>query len=459
MRGASHSAGVHALRGLTCRSASSAFAVGLAVFLCGCDDTSKGPHSSGSATTSASADGVASGAPGVAPSRSAELLPSGIRSPDATTSPEIAIANFDGQFEQLERALKAKPDDLVFLRPTVGAYLDQVTYFGKMNAIERVLELAERATNTNPKEPKAFFLRSSGRSMIHDFKAALADLDEAKRLGANEYELAPKRAVIAMALGNYDAAEPVFAEEVKRFPNLNSLGLHAVCLGHMGKTAQAEAAFQAAEATYRDVSPFAIAWLYFNRAELWQRAGDAERARALYTIVVERLPSFARAAIHLSELLPPARGKPFVEKVLPTSDDPEVSSALFLMNEALTPGSGKAHLERATKRYDELMAKYPLAFADHVAEFHLHATKDSKKAAEAAKINFANRKTAESFDLYVEALVAAGDVKMACQVADEAAEFKYPTRALRLQRMAAYRACGKPALADALATGLPASKP
>ncbi len=458
--------GLRAFRRLTCGSASLTFAVGLAVLVCGCESASKAPSASErtpqASTSAAALDSSAQPGHSTHPSASSAALaalPNGIKQPDATTSPSIALENFSAQVEQLERLVKAEPDKLMFLTSAVSAYLDKVTYFGQMSALERAIELAEQATKLNPKDAKAFLLRSSVRGAIHDFKGALADLDTAAKFGAEDFDVAPKRAVVAMALGRYDDAEPVFAAEVKRFPNLSTLALHAVCLGHMGKTAASEADFLAAEATYRDVSPFAISWLYFNRAEMWDRAGDPDRARALYGIAVERLPIFARATIHLSELLPPARGKPLVEKVLPTSDDPEVSSALFLINDALAPGSGSEHLARASKGYDELMAKYPLAFSDHAAEFHLHATKDPKKATEAAKINIDNRKTAESYELYLEALVASGDAKGACKLADDAGTFPYATTALRVQRIAAYRACGKPELAAKIATGLPEPKP
>ena len=56
-------------------------------------------------------------------------LPNGIKQPDATTSPSIALENFSAQVEQLERLVKAEPDKLIFLTSAVSAYLDKVTYF------------------------------------------------------------------------------------------------------------------------------------------------------------------------------------------------------------------------------------------------------------------------------------------------------------------------------------------
>lgn len=431
-------------------SASLAVVVGLAAVFLGCDSPGRQTATTGTAVGSASTSSVpatpasaasASGTTASTPRRRARPL--AVNEPDATTSPDIARRNFESQQVELARLLEARPDDLSIVSAAVSAELDRVTFFGQMGGIGRALELAERAVTAHPKDPKAYFLRSSARSLIHEFAAARADLDEAQRVGADASELASKRAVLAMALGDYDAAEPVFAADVKRFPNVSSLGLHATCLGHMGRTDDAERAFLAAEQAFRDVSPFMLAWLYFHRAEMWDKAGKPELARDLYTIAVERLPFFARGAIHLSELLPAAEGKPYLDAVASGADDPEVSSALYHTAEALTPGSGKAHLDKAAAGYDALMAKFPKAFADHAAEFHLGATKDPKKALAATTLNLENRKTAESYVLHLEALEASGDAKGACAAADEAGAFRYPTSKLRELRTKAYVACGK----------------
>jgi tetratricopeptide (TPR) repeat protein len=430
-------------------AASLALVVGLAVVSSGCDGvpagtaTSSRASASTASTPSAATSAVASSstAASARPSASTSLASLGLEAPGATTSPTIARKNFEAQLVEAARLLEARPDDLMVLSAALSAEHDRVTFFGQMGGIDRVLELTDRAVKAHPKDPKAHVLRSSARSAIHDFKGALAALDDASKLGADPQEVASKRAVIAMALGDYDAAEPVLAADAKRFPNLGSLGLHATCLGHMGRTEASEQAFRAAEASYRDVSPFAIAWLYFNRAEMWDRAGNPDRARAIYRMAVERLPFFARGAIHLSELLPPAEAKPYLDAVATSADDPEVASALFHVTEGLNPGSGQAHRERAATRYAELMSKYPLAFADHAAEFHLGVTKDAAKALEATTLNLGNRKTATSYVLHLEALAAAGKSKEACATAEDAARLKYPTAELRERVAEASKGC------------------
>lgn len=338
--------------------------------------------------------------------------------------------------------LGSRPDDLAFLSTAVSVELDRVTFFGQMGGLARAVALADRATRAHPKDPKAHVLRAGVRSALHDFNGARDELAKAEKLGAAAALIAAKRAVIEMALGDYDAAEPALAAEAKRFPNIGSLGLHATCLGHMGRTAESEHAFVAAEASYRDVSPFAIAWLYFNRAEMWDRAGDADKARAIYRIAVERLPFFARAAIHLSELLPPGEAKPYLEAVADSADDPEVSSALYLVNDAISKGSAETHRERAAARYRELMEKYPSAFADHAAEFHLGVTKDAAKALEATTTNLALRKTATAYTLHLEALEMAGKRSEACAVAAEARKLKYTTKDLGERLVELAKSCG-----------------
>jgi len=54
---------------------------------------------------------------------------------------------------------------------------------------------------------------------------------------------------------------------------------------------------------YRDVSPFPIAYVAFQRGVMWAELANApERALPLYREAVERLPGYVVANVHLAEL-------------------------------------------------------------------------------------------------------------------------------------------------------------
>lgn len=69
---------------------------------------------------------------------------------------------------------------------------------------------------------------------------------------------------------------------------------------------------------------------------------------------------------------------------------------------------GEHDILRAGQRYESLLADYPLAFADHAAEFYLGPGADPERAWLLAKQNLANRETDRSVALVVKAAEATG---------------------------------------------------
>jgi hypothetical protein len=70
--------------------------------------------------------------------------------------------------------------------------------------------------------------------------------------------------------------------------------------------------------------------------------------------------------------------------------------------------------------YVELLRKYPLAYADHGAEFYLAAGNDPARALELARLNLENRPTLRAFEQSVAAATAAGDRAAASNMVEAA---------------------------------------
>ncbi len=353
------------------------------------------------------------------------------------------MTNFLAQFPEYERHLREDPRSLLWNGMMLRARLDEVSDLGIMASLDEVTAIGDRVVRDHPKEAKAHQMRASARGAIHDFSAAVKELEEAEKLGARDDEIGDSRAAVALALGRYDDAHEGFSRGIARHATPASLLIDAMCLGHMQKTNDADAQMATAEAAYRDVSPFMISWLYFQRGNLWDRAGDPDKAKGYYRIAVQRLPAYAHAVGHLSELLPATEAKPLLEKIIETADDPEYQASLALVEEELAPGSGSARREKAAAGYDALMKKYPLAFGDHAGWFYLNVAHDPARALAAAKVNFGNRKTPDSYELMIASELAAKKEPDACKHADEALGLKYPTSELRLRAAEAYEHCGK----------------
>ena len=115
-----------------------------------------------------------------------------------------------------------------------------------------------------------------------------------------------------------------------------------------------------------------------------------------------------------------------LEHVQKTSDDPEVLVALAAAHtragHTAEPGP---LLEQAKKRYEEIVAKYPEAFADHAARFWLNAGNDPKRALELARLNAKNRPTEDALDLWMAAGAGAKNNDDVCAAAKQMLAFKY----------------------------------
>lgn len=346
-----------------------------------------------------------------------------------------AVRGLDRQIAEAKRVYAHAPT-LANRQRLSGLLLESSTRLGRVSALDRVVGLAEEGVRKHPRNPRAYVLRAKAYGAVHRFDDALADLERAAKHGALESDLRGQRATILMGLGRLDTACPILTEKRKKHASYVNLTLEAMCLGKQGKLAQADAGFAAAKSAYRDVSPFILAWIDFERGAMWDRAGRDDEAREHYRSAVRVMPVYAHAAGHLAYMLEPKEAKPLLERVLERSDDPEYLGALAHVAKAPT-------LDRAKRGYEELMKRQPLAFADHAGWFYLVVAHDADRALEAAELNADNRPTPDAHELLIAAQLAARDPLAACDTADTALAHPYPTRGLRVQAARALERCGR----------------
>jgi hypothetical protein len=325
-------------------------------------------------------------------------------------------------------------------------------YFGTLDDYGRALTAAERLVRLYATSPEAYLQRASARQSLHEFAGALADLGRAQQLGGDGDTIAFARAGIMQALGRYDEALAI-RRHLARAHSTTSLALLGQLEAEMGHVAAAEADFVAAEVAFADVSPFPLAWLYFQAGLVEERAGRPAAARGLYEAAHLRLPQYAPAAGHLAALVAAAgdrtRAVALVEPLVRDSDDPEYEAQLAMLIAPRDPARAQVLVAAAGRRYQALEARWPAAFADHAARFWLGAGHDAPRALGLARRNLATRPTADAYDLMIEAALAAHASAVACAAADEAARLPYATAALHLHASQAFAACGRGARATA----------
>ncbi|MGA8285338.1 MAG: tetratricopeptide repeat protein [Candidatus Sulfotelmatobacter sp.] len=325
------------------------------------------------------------------------------------TDGTIALLNLDAQIDALEPEVwiglasvetRSGLAELIALRGLiVGCIADY----------DRANEIAEQLVRDVPTDPKALLTRARTHAGFHRFKEALVDIECAEQLSLDAETANGERAAIFQALGRYDESLVLREEAVKRrasFENVAALvGLHA----ERGEIGAAERQYEQSRCRYRGVSPFPLALLDFQLGLMWMNEGRLEDARRSFEAAQRRVPAYAPAGGHLSEVeaelgeVDSAISR--LHSLAESSDDPDYAAQLArILGDAGRDGESEHWRQVAEARYDDLIASHPEAFADHAAEFWLAAGADPDKALRLAKMNLEVRNTPRARSLLAQAV-------------------------------------------------------
>jgi tetratricopeptide (TPR) repeat protein len=313
-----------------------------------------------------------------------------------TTSSVIAIANLDQQIAQLRE--EPGVEELLLVRSR---------FLGDYDALDRASSLAEGRFATS----RELLLRARSRSAVHRFADALGDIQAAERAGAKFDEV---RASIFVATGRAAEAVPLLEVRVARHPGYASRAALAGAYAALGRLADADRLYVEALADLDTTLPFPYAWIYFARGLMWaEQGGDQARAEEMYKQALTYLPEFVTANIHMAEI-EVARGNSEsamrrLEDVVQSTNEPEALALLGVLHMRRGDAArGASEIAQAKRRYEWLLARHPLAFADHAAEFYLGPGADPERAWKLAQQNLANRQTDRAAALAIKAAEASG---------------------------------------------------
>ncbi|NUP04563.1 MAG: hypothetical protein HOW73_00700 [Polyangiaceae bacterium] len=344
-----------------------------------------------------------------------------------TTSPSIEINNLNGHITQAEKQLTTKPDDLGARSKLVGYLLLRGRVLGKSTDLARAHTLAEESVTVASKGPEPYILRARGRAAIHRFTDALADLDMAEKelpAKASTDPILGQRASIFVAVGRYDEALPLMEKRTKSEPSTTTFGDYAALLGKLGRYKEAEDMFLQAELKFRSLSPIPLVELYFDRAQMWERAGNLDQATKLYRAALKRFAQHVHVATHIATLIPPTEAIAILEPLTSESDDADLFAQLGVLKNLLEKGTGDADIAKAKTLYDARYAEFPYAYADHAGWFWTNAGGDPQKALACARKNLEERRTPEAYELLFAAANAADDKAAKCEAKTGASALK-----------------------------------
>jgi tetratricopeptide (TPR) repeat protein len=342
----------------------------------------------------------------VAAGASANADKRGIDEPDTTAS-VIAIANLDEQIVKMRD--EPGVEDFLLLRSRFLADYD---------ALDRAGALAENRFATG----HDLLERARARAALHRFADALSDVEAAERQGVSSNQALPLRASILIATGHASDVCAQLKGELSRSPGFASRSMLASAYAAMGRTEEADRFYARALSELHTTLPFPYAWIYFARGLMWAEQGQKpERAEAMYRQALAYVPEFVGANINLAELEMVRGDKPAamegLSRVLRLTDEPEALALHGLLQaRAGNLEEGEQEISRARQRFESLLARDPLAFADHAAEFYLGPGRDAERAWALAEQNLANRETDRSVALVVRAAEATGRYERACKL-------------------------------------------
>jgi tetratricopeptide (TPR) repeat protein len=330
-------------------------------------------------------------------------LPARDAPPRVTTDGDIALANLDHLIAQ--HGDEPGAEDLLLARSRFLADYD---------ALDRAVALAEARCPAGQCATVADLLRRGrARSAAHRFADALEDLAAAEAAGSPVAELATARAAILVATGRAGEAIVALEAAVAQRADLASLSALATARAAAGQFVDADRLYAAALDTLDTTSPFPFAWLEFARGVMWaEQAGDPARADPRYRRALVYLPAFAAARIHLAEI-DAAHGDRAAAALrlapVAAAGEPEALGLLGALH--LRDGDaarGRDEIARAAARFESLLARQRLAFADHAAEFYLGPGADPERAWTLAQDNLAVRPTERAYALALAAARATG---------------------------------------------------
>ena len=248
------------------------------------------------------------------------------------------------------------------------------------------------------------------------------------------------RAGILLATGKTDEAAALVPVPRDDAP-LADLVLRAGIDAQLGQAAESDRLFTLARSNYRDVFPFTVAWIDFEHSRALEIAGERSKARAYLEEAVKVVPTYTHAVVHLAGMDPPDRALARLDG-LPRSDDPDVlAGKADALRRAGRAEESAAMAARAKARFDEVLARLPLAFADHAASFYLGVGRDPARALELARTNAHNRPTDEAVELWLSAAQAAGSHADTCAAGAAALARPHLAYALRDRAKTALRGC------------------
>ena len=362
----------------------------------------------------------------------------------STTDGEIAVANLDSARRRAWSRFFQDPLHQGIAESVIEYEQLAIQFVGDPFALDRLEGLVSQLSRVDAASGRTALIAAQVASMGHRFDDTRRYVAAAERRGAapdgvKRLQMSVDQACGAKLASLLDRRRDV-AKGTGQSVDLVALG---ALLVDRGGFADAERTYLKALAAFRDVSPFPVAWIWFQLGLLWGErvpSPDWSRAAGCYRRAIEYLPAYTKARVHLAEIcLLGGRADEAVTLLLPVASrgDPEVPWRLAdAMASQGRTADARAHMAEARSGFEALLERHLLAFADHGAAFYAGSGNDIRRALELARANVSNRPTLRAYEQVYAIAVSAGDGKAASELLAAATTRWGGTLAFQMSRLA-----------------------
>jgi tetratricopeptide (TPR) repeat protein len=364
-----------------------------------------------------------------------------------TTDGEIAVVNLDSARRRAWSRFFQDPLRQGAAEAVIEYEQLTMQFVGDLFALDRLESLVTELVRVDAASARTALIEAQVASMAHRFADARRHLAEAERRAAPPEGVNRLRLSVDQACGaNLSKVLDQRREIARRSGRSEDLVALSALLADLGEFADAERTYQQAPRGFRDVSPFPVSWIWFQRGVLWGERvpkPDKDRAAGCYRRAIEHLPAYTNARVHLAEIyLFCGRADQAEAMLIPVASRGDPAVAWRLADAMVRQGrvaDAEAHIAAAHSGFQSLLERHLLAFADHGADFYAGSGNDIRKALDLARVNVANRPTLRAFEQAHAIAISADDGDAASEILADATRRWGATPAFRVSSLARQR--------------------